>query len=59
MTQMCIECLPLGIKQLEEFGNFQHILINCSCVGYMTEIMCMIMFLKDLSKCIIVWNVRT
>ncbi len=33
MTQMCIECLPHGIKQLEEFGISQHILIECFCVG--------------------------
>ncbi len=33
MTQMCIECLPLGIKHLEEFGNSQHILIECFCAG--------------------------
>ncbi len=33
MTQICIECLPLGIKQLEEFGISKHILIECFCVG--------------------------
>ncbi len=33
MTQMCIECLPHGIKQLEEFGISQHILIECFCEG--------------------------
>ncbi len=47
MTQMCIECLPHGIKQLEEFGISQHILIEFFC-GYMRGIMCMIMFKKKL-----------
>ncbi len=29
MSQMCIECLPHGIKQLEEFGISQHRVLMC------------------------------
>ncbi len=35
MTQICLECLPFGIKQLEEFGIFQP--IECLYVGGLNE----------------------